>query len=134
MQEFDISALDELDARFKYVLKKLPQLQREHHERISKMLKSQVDWALGANAGQPSKKVRYWQKERVGSRGGYAAISAKRGSDSRGYAYGYITNAINSGHRHRSPSGKYRYYKPRINVHRVPGLEFYQRAYMLEGK
>lgn len=77
-------------------------------------------------------KVQSWQELYVGSKGGYAAVRPKAktytGKSNR-YAVGYVTNAINSGHRFPAPSGKQRY-KPRIEGGRqsVPGLHFYESA------
>lgn len=94
-------------------------------------LKQAVDSKIGG-AG----KVRSWQGQFVGSKGGYAAVrpKAKTYTDptKRGkrYAVGYVTNAINSGHRFPPPPGKAKRYKPRIKSGRmnVPGRKFYETA------
>ena len=76
-----------------------------------------------------SGKVRGWQGQYVGSKGLYAAVrpraktytEATKGG--KRYAVGYVTNAINSGH--RFPSTKMGY---RSHAGTVPGRQFYQRA------
>lgn len=94
-------------------------------------LKQAVDAQIGGTG-----KVRSWQGQFVGSKGGYAAVRAKAKTytdpTKRGkrYAVGYVTNAVNSGHRFPSPSGKAKRYKPRIKSGqmRVPGKQFYEDA------
>lgn len=94
-------------------------------------LKQAVDSQIGG-AG----KVRGWQDQFVGSKGGYAAVRPKAGiytdPTKRGkrYAVGYVTNAINSGHRLPAPTGKNKRYSPRIKSGRmnVPGRQFYEAA------
>lgn len=95
-------------------------------------LKQLVDDEIGG-AG----KVRRWQGAYVGSGGGYAAARPKAktfAEDSRGritrYQVGAVTNAIDSGHRFPTPSGRSKRYRPRINSGRqnVPGRNFYKSA------
>lgn len=88
-------------------------------------MKAIVDREIGGNG-----KVRSWQGQYVGSRGLYAAIRPKANTfaeDYRGrktkYQTGYVTNAINSGH--RFPSSRMGY---RSRTGTVRGKEFYQRA------
>ena len=99
-------------------------------EAASKM-KAIVDQEIGGTG-----KVKSWQGRYVGSKGLYAAVRPKaktfaenrKGQPTR-YAVGYVTNAINSGHRFPSPSGR-KGYKPRIKSGKmnVSGKLFYQRA------
>ena len=92
-------------------------------------LKQTVDAKIGGTG-----KVQGWQGQFVGTKGGYAAVrpKAKTYTDptkkGKRYAVGYVTNAINSGHRFPSPSGKVKRYKPRIKSGRmnVPGKKFYE--------
>ena len=70
----------------------------------------------------------------MGSGGGYVAVRAKAKTyqtTKRGkrYAVGYVTNAIEDGHRHggrRGSSKKGYRYRPRYKTAAVPGKWFYQ--------
>lgn len=94
-------------------------------------LKALVDRRLGGTG-----KVQSWQGVYLGSRGGYAAVRPKANTftppgrkTGRSYAVGYVTNAIESGHRFPTPGGQARY-KPRIRSWstRVEGKGFYAAA------
>lgn len=61
----------------------------------------------------------------MGSGGGYAAVHPKPKTFHGGNAVGYITNALENGHKIRKPSGKAKQYKPRIRVSKVDGYKFY---------
>lgn len=94
-------------------------------------LKQAVDAQIGGSG-----KVRSWQGQFTGSKGGYAAVRplAKAYTDptkhGKRYAVGYVTNAVNSGHKFPAPTGKNNRYKPRIRSGRlnVPGKRFYEAA------
>lgn len=100
-------------------------------------MKAVVDQAIGGNG-----KVRSWQGQYVGSKGLYVAVRPRKETyietkgkyPARGgpkkYAVGYVTNAVNSGHRFPSPSGQVRRYRPKIvsGSMRVRGKQFYQNA------
>lgn len=69
----------------------------EAFESAAGKMKQALDSRIGGTG-----KVRSWQERYVGSKGGYAAVrpKAKTYTDkSNRYAVGYVTNAINSGHR-----------------------------------
>lgn len=100
-------------------------------------MKAIVDQAIGGSG-----KVRSWQGQYVGSKGLYAAVRPRKETyvttkgkyPARGgpkkYAVGYVTNAVNSGHKFPVPSGENQRYRPRIRSGqmRVPGKNFYQNA------
>lgn len=104
---------------------------RQAFEEAAPKLKRAVDSAIGGTG-----KVQRWQGQFVGSKGGFAAVRplAKTFTEPNGrgkrYAVGAVTNAINSGHKFPSPSGKDKRYRPRIRSGRqsVPGRKFYQQA------
>ena len=73
-------------------------------------------------------KVQSWQEKHLGSGGGYAAVRPKKGKDARGYAFGYLTNALENGHKIPKPSGKWKHYKARIKYRFVVGLGFYKQS------
>lgn len=87
-------------------------------------MKAIVDQAIGGSG-----KVRSWQGQYVGSKGLYAAVrpraktytEATKGG--KRYAVGYVTNAINSGHRFPRDAWGYR-----SRAGSVPGKKFYQNA------
>lgn len=90
-------------------------------------MKAIVDEEIGGSG-----KVRSWQEKYVGSKGGYAAVRPKKetwteATKKKGnrYAVGYVTNAINSGH--RAPRAQFAYKS-------VRGKFFYQRASVKLGK
>lgn len=67
------------------------------------------------------------QDQHVGSGGGYAAVRAKAKTELRGYAAGYITNALENGHAVRKASGTAkRKRKSRKNMDRVAGKYMYR--------
>lgn len=109
----------------------IQQAKRQAFEEAAPKLKQAVDTAIGGSG-----KVQSWQAQYVGSKGGYAAVRPKGKTftevNGRGkrYAVGQVTNAIDSGHRFPSPSGKDKHYRPRIESGRqsVPGKAFYQSA------
>lgn len=93
-------------------------------------MKAIVDQEIGGSG-----RVKGWQGQYIGSEGLYAAVRPKKETyaEARGlqtyaekgpgrHAVGYITNAINSGHRVRPDKWGYRYRSP------VTGKKFYQRA------
>ena len=67
-------------------------------------------------------KVQSWQEKHLGSGGGYAAVRpAAKTYDRAGNAVGYVTNAIEGGHRVRTGSGP-----SRARMQRVPGKWMYR--------
>ena len=93
-------------------LRKSPSLFREARRRAMAMaapeMKRELDRLIGGEG-----KVRSWQGQFVGSKGGYAAVRplAKTYTEptkklGNRYAVGYVTNAINSGHAFPGTNGK----------------------------
>ena len=128
----DKSELDRLVGKLEQAPQVLAQARRQAHEAAASKLKEAVQREIGGSG-----RVRSWQEGYVGSGGGYAAARplAKTYAESHGkqifssphdkphptYAFGYITNAINNGHKARA--GKLGF---RSNP--VHGKGFYQRA------
>lgn len=127
----DAKDLDRLVEKLAKSPKIIQEAKRQAFEEAAPRLKQAVDTAIGGTG-----KVQSWQGQYVGSKGGYAAVRPKAKTftkvNGRGkrYAVGLVTNAINSGHRFPSPSGKDKRYRPRIRSGRqsVPGRQFYQQA------
>lgn len=82
--------LDEFDC----LLRELPEMRGRMFEEIGRAVLGQVRQNIGG-AG----KVQGWQGSFVGSKGGYAAVRAKAKTYDGKYAVGYITNAIENGHK-----------------------------------
>ncbi|WP_370781969.1 hypothetical protein [Eubacterium ventriosum] len=128
MQSVNLSGLNELDDMFNEILNDFPDKRRELHEDIKQMLKREVDSSISGSLNDNNGLVKSWQEARAGSGGGYAAISAKRNTFHNGYAVGYITNALENGHRIRPPRRQSKYYRSRVKQARVEGRSFYQKS------
>lgn len=107
MQQLSIAGLD---AHFEALLRTIPQERRALFERLAPQLEGTV-----RNTVAGTGKVASWQVAALGSKGGYAAVHPKPKTQYKGYAVGYITNAITGGHKSRSGS-------------LVPGKQYYERA------
>lgn len=119
----DMQDLHQLDEELAAAMRRAPEIKREVLADLGEQLLTQVRANIGA-AG----KVQRWQHAHVGEKGGYAAVHAvEREKDEYGRAVGAVTNAIESGHKIRPPSGKAKRYVPRLKVYRVPGKEMYGR-------
>lgn len=124
----DLTELDKLMQRLNAILEDFPGERRRMMERLGPVLLQEVRSALG-----PSDKVAGWQEQYVGSGGGYVAIRPKADTyqvtkGGRRYAAGYVTNAIEGGHRVPPKRGSAREgyrYRPRGKVAAVPGKWFY---------
>lgn len=118
-QEVDYSALKARLEKICSVRERIAPLKADALERAGRQLLGEVRGRIGG-AG----KVQSWQEVYKGSRGGYAAVRpAAKTWDARGY----VTNAIESGHRVRGPSGRARRYRYRgRGLSRVPGRGFYR--------
>lgn len=119
----DASAISDLIKRMEKSPTVIQEAKRQAFEAAAPKLKAAVDRAIGGSG-----KVRSWQEARVGSGGGYAAVSPKaktfaknkRGQETR-YKVGYVTGAISYGH--RTPRNKAGY---RTSSKRVEGRYFYE--------
>ena len=134
MQSVELKGPEEID-RLRKRLERSPEAfqraRRARFEEAAREAKEIVDRQIGGSG-----KVQSWQEHTVGSRGGYARVAPKketwtertRKAGNR-YAAGAVTNAIVSGHRFPSPSGR-RDYRPRIRGGgmKVPGRPFYDQA------
>lgn len=112
MQEFHIDSADlkKLRKKLEQAPEVLCRARRQAMVSAAAQFKALMDAAIGGTG-----RVKNWQQPYVGSGGGYAAVRprAKTYAEAKGrqtfeesrrtphptYAVGYITNAINSGHR-----------------------------------
>lgn len=128
MQSIEMSDLDRLIESWEALLQDYPGMKRELLEELGKQLLDDVRGEIGGSGT-----VQGWQERYIGSKNGYTAIRAKAKTykvtaGGKQYAVGYVTNAIERGHKHRRPSAQRRdgcRYRPRINVPAVPGKHFY---------
>lgn len=109
----------------------LAQAKRQAFQSAAPRLNALVGTQIGGSG-----KVSSWQGAYVGSGGGYAAVRPKKDTyiktkgkqtgfraGPKAYAVGYVTNAINSGH--RPPRNALGYF---TSGRVIAGKQFYQRA------
>lgn len=129
--KLDASALKGLIQRLEQSPKVLSAAKRQAFQAAAPRLKSALDAQIGGSG-----RVQGWQGAYVGSEGGYAAVRPlketyikTKGKQTgfragpKEYAVGYVTNAINNGH--RTPRNKMGY---RTSARVIAGRQFYQRA------
>ena len=99
---------------------------------VGEELLSMVRQSAGTHMNAARGRVASWQRAYTGTHGGYVAVRAAADTyiytkSGKKYAVGYVTNAVENGHRVRLPSGTAARYKPRIRTAgRVPGRYFYR--------
>ncbi|WP_151076019.1 hypothetical protein [Flintibacter sp. KGMB00164] len=122
--QIDSHDLEKLDADLAQAVRKAPESKKEVLNSLGQQLLSQVQGNIGGSG-----KVQRWQHMHLGSGGGYVAVHpAEKTSDVYGRAVGAVTNAIESGHKIRPPSGKAKRYTPRIKKARVPAKGMYAKV------
>ena len=117
----------DLDRKISKIIEQMPSERRKLHEEISELLKKEVDANINDALNDSNGKIKNWQKNVVGSGGGYAAVHAV-GGQSGASSPGAITNYLENGHKIRSSSGVNKYYKPRIKTSYVYGFGFYAKT------
>lgn len=132
-QSVTVKGLDELIESLQDVAEDFPRVRREFHEAVAEEIREEVLKSLGNRAKSNTGKVAGWQESVVGTLGGYAAMRPRKGKNGK-YAYGYITNAIESGHAISRPRKARKGYRARIKKRYVLGLHFYERAKPLAEK
>lgn len=106
------------------VLREIPAIRREVLERAGEDALAAVRGRIGGTG-----RVQRWQAVHMGSGGGYAAVRARaREYDEHGTAVGYVTNALESGHKVWPPLGSPRSNPNRWRRDRVPGKRMYDRT------
>ena len=127
-QSVTVKGLDKLIGSLQDVAEDFPRVRREFHEAVTEEIREEVLKSLGSRAKSNTGKVAGWQESVVGTLGGYAEVRTIKGKDGHGRAYGYITNAIESGHAISRPRKSRKGYKARVKKRYVLGLHFYERA------
>lgn len=116
----DTTSLDRLVESWDALVQRFPQEKRSALAAMGDELLQQVRGEIGGTG-----KVAGWQAPHVGSGGGYVAVRAKANTyqttkGGKRYAVGYISKAVEGGHKIRKPQGG-KGYRPRIKVAAVPG-------------
>lgn len=128
MPSVQMDGLDRILNSWDALQREFPAMKRDLLEDLGKQMLSEVQSKIPGTGT-----VRRWQERYIGSKSGYVAVRPKAKTykttpGGRKYAVGYVTNAIEGGHKHRRPSQTPREgykYRARINVPAVPGLHFY---------
>lgn len=126
-QTVELSGFDRLAASWDKLLKEFPAERRAYLAQMGQQLLADVRREIGGEG-----KVAGWQQAHMGSGGGYVAVraAAKTYQATKGgkrYAVGYVTNAIENGHRVRTPAVRgAKGYRSRAEKAAVPGRWFYQ--------
>lgn len=134
MPTIEFNELDKLIKTLSDTQKALPELRKrimdQCAEKLQQLVRSNVD---RSGVRDVRGRVKTWQEQFVGSRGGYAAV---RPTDAGTGAYspGAITNYLEGGHKNRLPTGRSKRYKPEIHTARTPGRFFYQASRREMGK
>lgn len=119
--QMDTRELERLDQDLAQAIRQTPEIKREALAELGQQMLAQVRSRIGGTG-----KVQRWQHVHLGSGGGYVAVHpAENTKDGYGRAVGAVTNAIESGHKIRPPSGKAKRYTPRIHKARVPARQMY---------
>ena len=126
-QSVEINGLSKLQRDLQELIQEIPERRRELHERLSEQMQKELVGAIGSLTKTSSGDLASWQERTVGSRGGYAAVRPMKGKEGK-YAYGYITNAVESGRVIRKPTVQRKGYRARVKARYVLGLGFYKRT------
>ena len=123
-QTVKCDGLDQMGKSWSELLKRFPEEKRRVLFEVGQELLTQVRQEIGGKG-----KVAGWQDIHMGSKGGYVAVRARAKEyqttkSGKRYAVGYVTNAIEGGHRTggRRPGRKaegYRY-RPGFTRRRCP--------------
>lgn len=128
MPELNTQDIDRLTRSWDKLLKQFPEQKAEVLRRAGDEILARVQAEIGGTG-----KVQDWQAAHMGSKRGYVAVRAKKETyqetkGGRRDAVGYITNAIEGGHRHgnrpRSSDSDSKP-RPRAKTVAVPGRYFY---------
>ena len=116
----DTTGLDRLVESWDALVQRFPQEKRSALAEMGADLLRKVRGEIGGTG-----KVAGWQAPHMGSGGGYVAVRVKANTyqvtkSGKRYAVGYITSAIEGGHKIRKPQGG-KGYRSRVKVAAVPG-------------
>ena len=104
----------------------LPRLRTARHAALEEAGEQMLSTVRGRIGG--SGKVQRWQEKHMGSGGGYVAVRARANvQDENGYAVGYVTNALESGHR-QEPGRYVPAIGRKLTRDRIPGKYMYSQS------
>ena len=138
-QWFDKSDWDAFWRFWDDAIQRIPDLKREALEAMGKAVQQEVREQISRRGVHDSQgRVAKWQEMRIGSKGGYVAVSPSPDEAVQVTRSGEtttskdVTRYLERGHGIPTPSGRNRRYQPRITSHRtyVPGRMFYSWAKM----
>lgn len=127
--EVRTDGIDQLLRSWDALLKAFPAMKAELLDKMGQQMLSDVRREIGGTG-----KVSGWQERHVGSKLGYVAVRPKANTyqttqSGKRYAVGYVTNAIENGHRNRKPQPTnregYHYTKGRNKTAATAGRHFY---------
>lgn len=136
-QWFDKQDWDAFWRFWEEAIQRIPDLKREALEAMGKAVLQEVREQIPRRGvHDPQGRVARWQEMRVGSKGGYVAVSPSPDEIVQVTRFGEKTTSkdatryLERGHGIPTPSGRARRYVPRIASHRtyVPGRMFYSWA------
>lgn len=106
--------------RLNELLPKLREVRREALAMAGDEMLGAVRRRIGGSG-----RVQRWQEKYLGSGGGYTAVRAKgKTYDENGYALGYVTNSLESGHK-QQPGRYVPAIQRKLTRDRVPGKYMY---------
>ena len=118
MQELELFA-----DRFDRLLPRLRDLRRQALAEAGPAMLSAVRGRIGGTG-----RVQRWQETHMGSGGGYMAVRPRaETTDGHGYAVGYVTNAIEGGHR-QEPGRYVPAIQRKLTREMVPGKYMYEMS------
>lgn len=97
MQDVEARGLDMLCKSLQEVLKEAPEMQRAAHEQLGDEMQNAVRGHVRDLINDRRGKISGWQRARVGSGGGYAAVRAAESPTGPNGA-GAVTNYLENGH------------------------------------
>lgn len=140
---FDKSEWDFFWRFWDEAIQRIPDLKREALEAMGKAVLQEVRGQISRRGvNDPQGRVARWQEMRMGSKGGYVAVSPSPNETVQVTRSGEkttskdVTRYLERGHGIPTPSGRTRRYVPRISSRRtyVPGRMFYSWAEQDAGK
>ena len=132
MATVKLTGFDRITQSWDNLIKRFQSEKREKLREVGQKALGEVGRNIGGTG-----KVSGWQAPHMGSGGGYVAVRPRSKThqttkNGRRYAVGYITNAIEGGHRtggqRPGPKAQGYKYRPRFNKAAVPGRWFYEKT------
>lgn len=127
MQSIEKRGLEKLNEDLEAILRESGEMRRALHGEFADMAQNEVHKSVAESLNDSHGHIRAWQKQYVGSGGGYAAVCAENGS-AGAKSPGAITNYLENGHKIRPAGGETKRRRTRIRTAYVDGRFFYASA------